>query len=512
MALSYKEAQELYGEATSRKSEWEGLLRVIAHHFDPTKSDFYTPETSRGVNEFSQLTDGSGVRYAKQLRNEVINRALPDKSDWCKLSIAPLARAKIMAQSPQQVLSMERDLEIMSRALQDTLARSNFRNAMKQQCGDYLIFGVSAGRPRISPRTGMLTFNTFGPNTVDLMPTDDADWGGLFWRRYMKVRDIKIDYPEFQNKGGKPDSETVNLIFGYVPMKEAGYEVAFVDGEEGFTYLKRYDPRERRVIAACYEASSGETYGTALGAQSLPEQMMRDLMRSDVLEANALAINPVYLYDQGALQQQPRDIVIAPGNAIPVNADLSQGLPIQPLNTGVDPSKNFAILEESKQQTREDMGIGQRAADPAQPVRSATEWIYARAQADADNEEVMMAVRDAVIIPNVKQAIKVIQRDTGDLPAELDLESGVFAIELIGYDEARVKNERTLSLRAALESAQTHVAPEVVMAKVNQAKVVDEFFNNTGNAHLLNTEEEQKRITDDLEAQRQQQQQAGALQ
>ena len=333
-----------------------------------------------------------------------------------------------------------------------------------------------------------------------------ADYSGVFWMKVMVVRDIKREYPYAEIDPRWDDAEEKKIVFGFLPG-DPPVEFAFSEDGDILLYHRELFAHERSVVAAVFNNEGDSTYGVGFGAQMLPEIQTLNEMRKDNLRAQKLQANPMFIVGDGAVDDE--EIVAQAGGMIRVRPDPINGsLPFQALPVSGNPQVAFAGIQDSQQRIKDGFRQMPQAADPRHPVQTATAIIVAKEQEMEDSDEPMLAFRDLIVEPVIKQTVELM-RQNGMVPKWLVVRDDIFRLEMRGMEE-RSKRASTLErIMAAADIAQ-RMPPEIAAVSVKWQEMYHEALGVLGLEKLRMTPEEASMRLAEMQQAAQQQQQAVA--
>ena len=423
-------------EAVGERRKFQDTLNTVSHFFVPSQANMWQGKTAdRLTNPFGYLFDNTGVKAANSLANKAVSRVIPKNSQYADIKLAAPLAARLQ---PAERERWDGRLREFSDMLHAVLERGHFRGALKRATKDFLVLGHGAIKPTLSA-SGAIVFDHFPASSVFMENYAGREYSGCFWKRAMSVRNIREEYPfaTLPTGHGYMDNDMKELVFGFLPGDGTyNEEFCFVENEEILIYHRaKLFGHERSIIAASYNNQGGAAYGEGFGIENLGEIQTLNQMRLDSLRSSKLQSTPMFLAANGALKNE--NVAARPGGIIKVEPDPAGG-PITngftPLNIGGNPGVMFSAMEESRKHLKEGFGMMPTAADPSSRVRTATEWVIAQRQEAMENDETILALRDALVGPAIKQAMELL-RQQGKVPDWLVVEDATFRLEMQGMEE-----------------------------------------------------------------------------
>ena len=424
----------------------------------------------------------------------MIMRLMPDGGDYIGIGIAESIRQQL---DPNTLHAVNVGLAREQRKIVRTLERTNIRSVAREACMDFLALGSGTAMP-IQTVQGNLSFNYLPANMVMLEDAPNMDYGGCFWYRKMRVRDFRRIAPEGARETGKQDDDECVFVFGFVPSRDGVYSFIFEESGKEFLWLKQHEDGARPVVSANAGVSGGETYGLGEAGLWLPDAQTLNALRRDELRCIALWGMPMFMVAAGATGG--KRIPTQPGAQLLLDADSidSGAPPIMPLQTGGSPGVMNHAINEMRSMIREDMAMMERAGDPTNPPRTATEWTIAHAESKGDLDGLMVDYRKKSLEPLFRQAIEVL-REMGEVDYALKVDGRTYTMEIIGESEREKRILNVQHNRALVEFAANFPTEGQVMLKGSE--MIREVAEALGKSGMLRSPEEQAGIMAALEAQ-----------
>ncbi len=352
--------RRLTGARSQWHIHWDDLARVQL-----TRRLGFVTDVQEGERRADDLYDGTGLRSARGLANNVAGMVRPEGQPWFFMKAAEDADGK--TDEAKDWLSDAEDR--MRKAFDNPRAR--FRQATGEADLDLVVLGTATVFVGEIIGRNQLFFQSVWLKDAVVFFAEDGSVGGVFRSRRIPVwqaverfgveqlsegtrklaeddskKDDKIEFlfAVVKRDDGRPDAFLAKdlPIADIVIEVEAAHEVT----EGGFHEMPYVVPR--------WDTSSGEDYGRSPGMIALPDTNTSQAIGETMLVAGQRAADPALLAPSDAFINAPHTY---PGGIAYYEADAVKDLgtnPIRPLETG----KNFPLSRDMQQDTREQIRMG----------------------------------------------------------------------------------------------------------------------------------------------------------